>query len=167
MPSPDRVNSANGYRHRDFDTRAGTLDVAIPKLRTGTYFPNWLLERRRRTERALSRSWRPAACLKCRPGGWKSSSRPSGSLADQVAGLRVAADLDEQVAGVPDPPAGRGPYTFVAADALAMKVREAGRVVNVVVLVAIGVNGDGHREVLGVKVTSETTVPRGTPSSPT
>jgi Transposase and inactivated derivatives len=46
--SPDRVNIRNGYRHRDFDTRAGTLDVAIPKLRQGSYFPDWLLERRRR-----------------------------------------------------------------------------------------------------------------------
>jgi len=46
MPGPDRVNVRNGYRHRDFDTRAGTLDVAIPKLRSGSYFPDCLLERR-------------------------------------------------------------------------------------------------------------------------
>ena len=50
MPGPGRVNVRNGYRHRDFDTRAGTLDVAIPKLRSGSYFPDWLLERRRRAE---------------------------------------------------------------------------------------------------------------------
>ena len=52
--SADRVTSRNGYRHRDFDTRTGTLDVAIPKLRTGTYFPDWLLKRRRRAEAALT-----------------------------------------------------------------------------------------------------------------
>ncbi len=52
--SPERVNVGNGYRHREFDTRAGTLDVAIPKLRSGSYFPDWLLERRRRAERALT-----------------------------------------------------------------------------------------------------------------
>jgi putative transposase len=52
--SPDRVNTRNGYRHRDFDTRAGTLDVAIPKLRSGSYFPDWLLERRKRAEAALT-----------------------------------------------------------------------------------------------------------------
>src|SRR3954447_13624815 len=52
--SPDRVNQRNGYRHRDFDTRAGTLDVAIPKLRQGSYFPEWLLERRSRAEKALT-----------------------------------------------------------------------------------------------------------------
>lgn len=52
--SEQRTNSRNGYRHRDFDTRAGTVDVAIPKLREGSYFPDWLLERRRRAERALT-----------------------------------------------------------------------------------------------------------------
>jgi putative transposase len=52
--SPDRTNRRNGYRHRDFDTRAGTLDVAVPKLRQGSYFPEWLLERRKRAERALT-----------------------------------------------------------------------------------------------------------------
>jgi putative transposase len=52
--SPERVNVRNGYRPREFDTRAGTLEVAIPKLRSGSYFPDWLLERRRRAERALT-----------------------------------------------------------------------------------------------------------------
>ena len=52
-PSPDRVTHRNGYRHRDLDTRIGTIDVAIPKLRSGTYFPEWLLERRKRSEAAL------------------------------------------------------------------------------------------------------------------
>ena len=52
--SEARTNVRNGYRPREFDTRAGTLDVAIPKLRSGSYFPDWLLERRRRAERALT-----------------------------------------------------------------------------------------------------------------
>ncbi len=52
--SRDRVRTRNGYRHRDFDTRAGTIDVAIPKLGSGSYFPDWLLERRRRAEAALT-----------------------------------------------------------------------------------------------------------------
>ena len=52
--SDERVNVRNGYRHRDFDTRVGTLDVAIPKLRSGSYFPDWLLQRRKRAERALT-----------------------------------------------------------------------------------------------------------------
>lgn len=53
VASADRVNSRNGYRHRDLDTRAGTIDVAIPRLRQGSYFPEWLLERRKRAETAL------------------------------------------------------------------------------------------------------------------
>ena len=52
--APERTNQRNGYRHRDLDTRIGTLDVAIPKLREGSYFPEWLLERRRRAEAALT-----------------------------------------------------------------------------------------------------------------
>ena len=52
--TPDRVNSRNGYRRREWDTRTGTLDLAIPKLRHGSYFPDWLLEHRRRAERALT-----------------------------------------------------------------------------------------------------------------
>ena len=52
--SPERVNSRNGYRHRDLDTRVGTLDVAVPKLRQGSLYPEWLLERRKRAERALT-----------------------------------------------------------------------------------------------------------------
>ncbi|GAA2869612.1 hypothetical protein GCM10010472_28700 [Pseudonocardia halophobica] len=60
--SESRTNTGNGYRHRDFDTRAGTIDVGIPKLRNGSYFPDWLLERRRRAERALTTWSRPAVC---------------------------------------------------------------------------------------------------------
>ena len=52
--TPERVNSRNGYRHRDLDTRVGTLDVAVPKLRQGSLYPDWLLERRKRAERALT-----------------------------------------------------------------------------------------------------------------
>lgn len=53
MPSEERVNSRNGYRNRPWDTRVGTIDLAIPKIRSGSYFPDWLLERRRRSEQAL------------------------------------------------------------------------------------------------------------------
>jgi transposase-like protein len=157
--SPDRVNSRNGYRHRELDTRVGTIDVAIPKLRSGSYFPEWLLERRKRAEAALV-----SVVATCYLLGV--STRRMDKLV-QTLGInslsksqvsRMAADLDEQVAAFRTRPLGdAGPFTFVAADALTMKVREAGRVVNAVVLVATGVNADGHREVLGVKVaTSET-----------
>ena len=159
VASPDRVNSRNGYRCRELDTRAGTIDVAIPKLRTGSYFPDWLLERRKRAEAALI-----SVVATCYLLGV--STRRMDKLV-QTLGIsslsksqvsRMAKDLDEQVAAFRTRPLGdAGPFTFVAADALTMKVREQRRVVNAVVLVATGVNGDGHREVLGVKVaTSET-----------
>ncbi|MFC4905620.1 IS256 family transposase, partial [Kocuria oceani] len=150
--SPERVNSRNGYRHRDFDTRAGTLDVAIPKLRTGTYFPEWLLERRRRAESALT-----SVVATCYLLGV--STRRMDKLVQSlgITGLSrsqvstMATDLDEHVESFRTRPLDAGPYTFVAADALTMKVREGGRVVKVAVMVATGVNADGHREILGVQ----------------
>ena len=158
-PSSSRTARRNGYRHRDLDTRVGTLDVAIPKLRSGTYFPDWLLERRKRAESALI-----TVVADCYLAGV--STRRMDKLVktlgvnalskSQVS--RMATELDEQVEAFRHRPLGvAGPFTFVAADALSMKVREGGRVVNAVVLLATGVNADGHREVLGLRVaTSET-----------
>ena len=158
-PSSSRTAQRNGYRHRDLDTRVGTLDVAIPKLRSGTYFPDWLLERRKRAESALI-----TVVADCYLAGV--STRRMDKLVktlgvnalskSQVS--RMATELDEQVEAFRHRPLGvAGPFTFVAADALTMKVREGGRVVNAVVLLATGVNADGHREVLGLRVaTSET-----------
>ncbi|WP_104101748.1 IS256 family transposase [Cryobacterium sp. M96] len=153
--SADRVNSRNGYRHRDFDTRTGTLDVAIPKLRTGTYFPDWLLERRRRAEAALT-----SVVATCYLLGV--STRRMEKLVESLVITRLsksqvsimAKDLDEQVEQFRTRPLDAGPYTFVAADALVLKVREGGRVANVHALLATGVNKDGHREILGLQVTS-------------
>lgn len=157
--SPDRTTHRNGYRHRNLDTRAGTIDVAIPKLRSGTYFPEWLLERRKRSEAALI-----TVVADCYLAGV--STRRMDKLVKQL-GIhslsksqvsRMAADLDEHIDQFRHRSlAEAGPFTFVAADALTMKVREGGRVINTVVLVATGVNGDGRREVLGLQVaTSET-----------
>ena len=157
--SPDRIAQRNGYRHRDLDTRVGTIDVAVPKLRQGTYFPDWLMERRKRSEAAMI-----TVIADCYLAGV--STRRMDKLVktlgihslskSQVS--RMAADLDENVEQFRHRPLGdAGPFTFVAADALTMKVREGGRVINAVVLVATGVNADGRREVLGVRVaTSET-----------
>jgi putative transposase len=157
--SPDRVTQRNGYRHRELDTRVGTVEVAIPKLRQGSFFPEWLLERRKRAESALISVVATCYLLGVstrRMDKLVQSLGITGMSKSQVS--RMAADLDEQVAAFRTRPlAEAGPFTFVAADALTMKVREHGRVVNAVVLVATGVNADGHREVLGVKVaTSET-----------
>jgi putative transposase len=159
VASPERVNSRNGYRHRELDTRAGTIDVAIPKLRAGSYFPDWLLERRKRAEAALVSVVATCYLLGVSTRRMDKLVQSLGitSLSkSQVS--RMAADLDAQVAAFRTRPLGdAGPFTFVAADALTMKVREQGRVVNAVVLVATGVNADGHREVLGVKVTTSET----------
>ena len=158
-PTPGRAAQRNGYRHRDLDTRVGTIDVAIPKLRKGTYFPEWLLERRKRAETALI-----TVVADCYLAGV--STRRMDKLVKQLGidGLsksqvsRMAADLDSIVEDFRHRPLGEaGPFTFVTADALTMKVREGGRVINAVVLLATGVNNDGHREVLGIRVaTSET-----------
>ena len=158
-PTPGRTAQRNGYRHRDLDTRVGTIDVAIPKLRKGTYFPEWLLERRKRAETALI-----TVVADCYLAGV--STRRMDKLVktlgidslskSQVS--RMAAELDEHVEQFRHRPLdAAGPFTFVAADALTMKVREGGRVINAAVLLATGVNGDGHREVLGMRVaTAET-----------
>ncbi len=151
--SPDRVNHRNGYRAGPFDTRVGTIDLAIPKLRRGSYFPDWLLDPRRRAEKALV-----AVVAECYVRG-VSTRRVDGlvktlgieSLSkSQVS--RMAAELDEVVAEFRNRPLDAGPYTYVWMDALTQKVREGGRIVNVAVVTATGVNADGHREILGVDV---------------
>ncbi|CCH79181.1 transposase [Nostocoides japonicum T1-X7] len=155
---PERVNRRNGYRHRDLDTRVGTLDVAVPKLREGSLFPEWLLERRRRTERALTTVVATCYLLGVSTRRMDKLVRTlgiTGLSKSQVS--EMAKDLDEQVAAFRTRPLDQGPYTFVAADALVMKVRENGRVVKVAVMVATGVNTEGYREILGVHTaTSET-----------
>ena len=153
--SDDRTNRRNGYRTRGFDTRAGTLDVKIPKLRQGSYFPEWLLERRRRAEAALTTVVATSYLLGVstrRMDDLVKTLGITGLSKSQVS--EMAKDLDEQVAAFRTRPLDAGPYSFVAADALAMKVREGGRVVKVAVLVATGVNADGYREILGLQVNS-------------
>lgn len=153
--SDERTNRRNGYRHRDFDTRAGTIDVAIPKLRQGSYFPEWLLERRKRAEAALTTVVATSYLLGVstrRMDDLVKSLGITGLSKSQVS--EMAKDLDEQVQQFRTRPLDQGPYTFVAADALTMKVREGGRVVKVACLVATGVNADGYREILGLQVTS-------------
>ncbi len=151
--SPDRVNSRNGYRRREWDTRAGTIELAIPRLRQGAYYPEWLLERRRRAERALE----TVVATSCLLGvSTRRVERLAGSLGvtklskSQVSVM--AAELDEMVAGFRSRPLDAGPYAFVWLDALTRKVREGGRTVNVHALVATGVNADGKREILGLDV---------------
>ena len=149
--SPERVNSRNGYRSRRWDTRAGTIDLAIPKLRAGSYFPDWLIEPRRRAERALV-----AVVAQCYVEGVSTrrvddvvrSMGIDGISKSQVSEL--AKSLDEAVAAFRNRPLDAGPYTYIWVDASTQKVREGGRIVNVAVVIATGVNAEGHREILGL-----------------
>jgi len=151
--TPARVNSRNGYRAREWDTRVGTIELQIPKLRRDSYYPNWLLEPRRRAEQALV-----AVIAQCYVEGVSTrrvddivrSMGIDGISKSQVSEL--AKSLDEKVNAFRNRPLDAGPYTYVWVDALTQKVREGGRIVNVVAVVATGVNVDGYREILGVDV---------------
>jgi putative transposase len=151
--SADRINRRNGYRDRRLDTRVGSLELAIPKLRQGSYFPDWLLEPRRRAERALV-----AVVAECYVRG-VSTRRVEGLVGTLgIASLsksqvsELAKSLDTEVAAFRARPLDAGPYPYVWVDALAVKCREAGRIVNVACVVATACNADGHREILGVDV---------------
>jgi putative transposase len=152
--TPDRVNSRNGYRRREWDTRAGTIELAIPKLRQGSYYPEFL-EHRRRAERALASVVATSYLLGVstrRVEKLAASLGVTGLSKSQVS--RMAAELDEMVAGFRARKLDAGPYTFLWLDALTQKVREGGRTVNVHALIATGVNADGKREILGIEVAS-------------
>jgi putative transposase len=151
--SPDRTNARNGYRTRQWDTRAGSIELAIPKLRRGSYYPDWLLEPRRRAERALV-----AVVADCYLAG-VSTRRVDGLV--QTLGLtgisksqvsELARSLDEVVTAFRTRPLDGGPYPYLWLDALVQRCREGGRIVNVATVIATGVNADGHRELLGVDV---------------
>jgi len=150
--SDERVNSRNGYRSRLWDTRVGSIDLQIPKLRHGSYFPAWLLEPRRRAEKALTAVVAEAYALGV-------STRKVEDLV-QALGIeklsksqvsQLAKELDGVVKSFRERPLA-GPYKYVWLDALELKCREEGRIVNVACLVGVGVNSDGRREILGFDV---------------
>ena len=153
----ERASRRNGYRERTWDTRAGTMELSIPKLRQGSYFPSWLLEPRRRAEKALV-----SVIADCYLAGVSTrrvdklvkTLGMEGISKSQVS--RMAKSLDEVVESFRNRPLDEGPYAYLWLDAQVQKVREGGRVVNVATVIAIAVNEDGHREVLGMDVfTSE------------
>jgi putative transposase len=152
--SQDRVNSRNGYRMREWDTRAGTIELAIPKLRQGSYFPSFL-EHRRRAEAALASVVATSYLLGVSTRRVEKLAAALGVTSLSKSQVSVmAAELDEMVEQFRSRPLDAGPYTFIWIDALTQKVREGGRTVNVHCLIATGVNAAGFREILGVDVTS-------------
>jgi len=151
--TPERTNARNGYRPRRWDTRVGTMEVAIPKVRRGSYFPEWLLEPRRRAERAMvaviAESYLAGVSTR-RVEGLVQTLGIASISKSQVSEL--VRSLDATVAAFRNRPLEGGPYPYLWLDALTQKWREGGRIVNVATVVATGVNADGHREILGVDV---------------
>jgi putative transposase len=148
-----RVNSRNGYRERRWDTRAGSMNLQLPKLREGSYFPDWLLDRRRRTEKALVSV---VADLYLAGVSTRRVEKAIQQLGieniskSQVS--RLAAELDGIVESFRTRPLDQSPYPFLMLDALVVKVRESGRIVNACVVHATAVNKDGYRESLGLDI---------------
>ena len=153
--SDERTNSRNGYRERSWDTRAGTVALRIPKLRAGSYFPPFL-EPRRTAEKALA-----AVIQEAYVQGISTRSVDDLVQAMGMSGIsrsqvsRLCAEIDERVQTfLQRPIEGDWPYLWI--DATYLKVRRGGRIVSVAVIIAVGVNTDGRREVLGMEIgTSE------------
>jgi putative transposase len=149
--SPDRINHRNGYRERDWETRAGTVELRIPKLRRGSYFPGFL-EPRRMAEKALA-----AVIQEAYIQGVSTRSVDELVKAMGMSGIsksqvsRLCEEIDGKVAAFLNRPLeGEWPYLWL--DATYVKVRQNGRIVSVAVIVAVAVNGDGRREVLGLSI---------------
>jgi len=151
--TPERTGYRNGYRLRPFDSRMGALELAIPKTRTGSYFPDWLPEPRRRAERALVAVIQEAYVKGVSTRKVDDLVRAMGASGVSKSEVsRLVGELDQDLAAFRERSLAGVRYPYVWLDAQYEKVREGGRVLNTAFLVAIAVNEHGEREVIGCTV---------------